>query len=243
VREQLESNDLEGFDGELCLTDLTAKFNEVSSALSRYEGTPEFSYVIFDYHAEPELSYQERFLNKLDREFPDFVVVVPMKVVNSIEELMRQHHEWILQGFEGTMVRRFDGEDFYKMGRATLSQGFLGKVKDFSDDEAVVIGFTERMSNQNEATKDHLGHTARSSHLANMVGLGDLGAILVKSDKFDEPFSVGSGFDDKQRTAIFNNQEEYLGKLAKFRHQPSGAKDGGSPRFPTFVGWRDLEDM
>jgi DNA ligase-1 len=166
-----------------------------------------------------------------------------MLIVNNVEELMAQHAAWTELGFEGTMCRRFDGKDSYKMGRVTASQGYLGKIKDFADDEGRVVGFTERLENQNEATKDNLGHTHRSSHISNMVGRGDLGAIVVKSDKFHEPFSIGSGFDDEQRFNIYENQSEYLGKLVKFRHQPSGAKEGGSPRFPTFSGWRDEDDV
>lgn len=244
VREQIEAHMdiLNGFDGELCLKDLTAPFNEVSSAISREDGTPAFRYVIFDKH-DSEGSYQERFLDNLDREFPDFVVVVPMKTVNSIEELMEAHINWTSQGFEGTMIRRADGKDYYKHGRSSPRELFLGKIKDFADDEAVILGFIERQHNGNEATKDNLGHTKRSSHLENMVGRGDLGAIVVKSDKFSEPFNVGSGFDDSLRAKIWDNRKDYIGKLVTFTHQPSGAKAEGKPRFPVFKAFRESWDM
>lgn len=244
VREQIEANMdiLNGFDGELCLKDLTAPFNEVSSAISREDGTPDFRYVIFDKH-DSEGSYQERFLNNINKPFPDFVVVVPMKTVNSIEELTEAHINWTSQGFEGTMIRRADGKDFYKAGRSTNREIYLCKIKDFADDEAVILDFVERQHNGNEATKDNLGHTKRSSHLENMVGRDDLGAIVVKSDKFSESFNIGSGFDDALRSEIWNNRNKYIGKLVTFTHQPSGAKAEGKPRFPVFKAFRESWDM
>lgn len=240
VRSKIEeySDVLDGFDGELCLSDLTAPFNEVSSAISAAEGEPDFTYVIFDYHAEPESCYEKRFLLKLDRDFPAFVKVVPYALVGDLEGLMRMHKLWTDQGYEGTMVRRADGDDYYKHNRSTVNDAILLKIKDFSDTEAVVIDFTERMHNANEATKSLTGHTERSSHKANMIPMDTLGSLVVKSDEFDEPFEIGTGFDDATRAEIWHNQAKYLGQLVTFQHQPSGAKKGGKPRFPSFKGFR-----
>jgi DNA ligase-1 len=166
-----------------------------------------------------------------------------MKVVNSIEELMEAHINWTSEGFEGTMIRRADGKDCYKASRSTNKEVYLCKIKDFADDEAVILDFVERQHNGNEATKDNLGHTKRSSHLENMLGRGDLGAIVVKSDKFSEPFNIGSGFDDALRAEMWNNRDEYLGKLVTFTHQPSGAKAEGKPRFPVFKAFREEWDL
>lgn len=245
VRNKLEeySSVLDGFDGELCLSDLTAPFNEVSSAISSADGEPDFTYVIFDYHSEPESGYEKRFLSKVDQDFPDFVKVVPYAYVTDVEGLMRIHKLWTDQGFEGTMVRRADGKDHYKYGRSTVNEAILLKIKDFADTEAVVLGFTERMHNANEATKSLTGHTERSSHKANMIPMDTLGAIVVKSDDFDEPFEIGTGFDDTTRAEIWHNQAKYLGKLVTFQHQPSGAKKGGKPRFPSFKGFRCEDDL
>lgn len=239
VREQLESNMdmLNGFDGELCLANLTENFSTVSSAISAADGQPDFRYVIFDYVGDG--NYQERFLSRLNTEFPDFVVFVPMRIVNNLEELMAAHTHWTSIGYEGTMVRRFDGKDVYKSGRSTASQQYLCKIKDFDDCELEVIDMVERLHNGNEATTNELGRTQRSNHQENMVGRGDLGALVCRYG--DSTVNVGSGFTDEQRSEIWQNKSKYIGQLAKIKHQSSGAKD--KLRFPIFTGFRCPDDI
>lgn len=241
VRSQLEANmdTLNSFDGELCLANLTENFSTVSSAISASDGYPDFRYVVFDYVGDG--SYQERFLSRVKDALPAFVIVVPMQIANNFDELMAAHSKWTGEGFEGTMVRRFDGKDVYKAGRSTPSQQYLLKIKDFDDDEATIINFEERMSNQNEATTNELGRTQRSSHQENLVGRGDLGALVVKCDKYPEPFRIGTGFDDATRKLIYDNRDEWLGKLIKFKHQTSGELN--APRFPVYLGLRSLDDI
>ena len=53
-------------------------------------------------------------------------------------------------------------------------------------------------------------------------------------------FTMGSGFDDVGREEVWNNQDKYMGKLAKFKYFAVGMLN--SYRFPTFCGWRDFDD-
>lgn len=239
VRSQLEANmaTLNGFDGELCLANLTENFSTVSSAISASDGCPDFRYVVFDYVGEG--SYQERFINRYNLNLPSFVLLVPMQIVNNFEELMALHTRWTRQGFEGTMVRRFDGKDAYKFGRSTNREAYLCKIKDFDDCELEVIDMVERLHNGNEATTNELGRTQRSSHQENMVGRGDLGALVCRYG--DSTVNVGSGFTDEQRFELWQNKSKYIGQLAKIKHQSSGAKD--KLRFPIFIGFRDPDDI
>jgi DNA ligase-1 len=89
------------------------------------------------------------------------------------------------------------------------------------------------------ATLDALGHTERSSHKANLVGKGSMGALVCKTDEGVE-FRIGTGFTAKQRAEMWANQHKYMGKLAKFKHFPIGQKD--APRFPVFLGLRSEID-
>jgi len=68
-----------------------------------------------------------------------------------------------------------------------------------------------------------------------------LGALLVsRSDGVN--FKIGSGFDECLHQEIWNNQDKYLGKLAKYRHfSLTGVKD--KPWFPVFLGFRDKIDV
>ena len=49
---------------------------------------------------------------------------------------------------------------------------------------------------------------------------------------------VAGGVD---RATLWHRRETLVGRLVKFKHQPSGAKD--APRFPKFVGFREAWDM
>ena len=96
----------------------------------------------------------------------------------------------------------------------------------------------ETYLNGNEATINELGRTKRSSHAAGKTGRGDLGAILVRFGEIE--FSIGTGFNDAERDTVWNNQSDYLGRLAKFKYFPIGVKE--APRHPVFLGWRDASD-
>ena len=122
-----------------------------------------------------------------------------------------------------------------------MTEQWLMKLKRFEDFEAVVVGFEEKMHNENDLEQNELGHAKRSSKRAGLVPAGVLGALVCRSDDYVETFNVGSGFDDAVKREIWENREKYLGKLAKIKHQPAGAKD--KPRFPTFIGWRNEEDI
>jgi DNA ligase-1 len=120
-----------------------------------------------------------------------------------------------------------------------LKEGTLLKLKRFVDSEYEIVGFEERMHNGNEATKDELGNTKRSSHQENKVGRGDLGALVLRCDA--GTFNCGTGFTDAMRAEIWANRDGYLGKLAKVKSFLIGVKT--LPRFPTFLGFRAPEDM
>jgi DNA ligase-1 len=113
-------------------------------------------------------------------------------------------------------------------------------MKRFSDTEAEIIGYEEKMHNANPATKDAFGRTERSSHQENLVPTGTLGALLVRSDEFTNEFSIGSGFTDELRADLWKRRNQLKGKLVKFKYQPYGVKD--VPRFPVFIGIRDPRD-
>ena len=106
-----------------------------------------------------------------------------------------------------------------------------------TDDEATIIGFEEQLHNGNEAFKDERGYTKRSGHQANLVGKGTLGALAVR-DKKGREFTVGSGFDDALRSAIWGARPSYVGRLITFKHfAVTGVKD--KPRQPIFKGFRE----
>lgn len=164
-------------------------------------------------------------------------ILVPTEI-NSKEELLNYEERCLNVGYEGAMVRDPNGR--YKQGRSTLKEGIIGKLKRFKDDEAVVIGFIEKMHNQNEAKVNELGYTERSSSKEGLIGADTLGSICVEHPEFGK-FDIGTGLNDEQRKEIWNNRDKYIGKLVKFKYFPIGMKD--TVRFPVFLGFRDEDDV
>ena len=97
------------------------------------------------------------------------------------------------------------------------------------------------MSNQNEAGKDALGYTERSTHKAGMVPQNTLGALQVRDIVTGVEFNIGSGFTAADRADIWANRHQMRGRLAKYKHFAIGVKE--KPRFPVFLGFRDPGDM
>jgi DNA ligase-1 len=249
VQAKLAEMKLPQFDGEL-LTYTGNKlddFNTIQSKLTRREGLPEFRYMIFDHWASPQSPYETR-LHYIKRWFDEVDLnarlhCVKQTYVDSREELDEEEAIAIEHGWEGLMIRSLDGK--YKFGRSTTKEGILLKLKRFEDSEGEIIGFEELKHNANEATTNELGYTERSSHKANMIGMDTLGKLKVgwgirgkSPDAEYVEFDLGTGFTASQRADYWSRREELLTKKVKFKYQ--GVGPNGKPRFPVFLGFRDL---
>ena len=145
------------------------------------------------------------------------------------------------QGFEGAMLRQVNA--YYKYGQSTEKEGYLLKLKPFKDAEAEVIGCVEQMENTNEATKDELGYTKRSSSKAGKVGKGTFGAFLVRDLATGAEFSVGNGpgLTQAKRDEFWAKRDELVGQIITYKYQEVGTMD--APRLPQFLRFRDRIDM
>lgn len=247
----------EGTDGELIFGDPThpeAYRNTVSAVMSEdgaWGGNfkQSVNYHVFDnFNLAEAWGFASRFQyvesSSQYRNIPN-VVVVPHTIVKSAELLDAMEQVAVSSGHEGVMVRSLDGP--YKQGRSTAREGWLLKIKRFEDAEAVVISTYEFEHNMNEATTNALGHTARSSHQENKVGAGVLGGLNVtglNGTYKGIDFSIGTGFSgaanpDGERAKLWLIRHRLPGRVAKFKYFASGSKD--KPRFPVFLGWRDVE--
>jgi len=227
-----------GLDGEIMLPNKA--FNEISSAVMSEDGKPDFKYYVFDYVSDDlKKPYSKRMEELAALEVPDFVVKVLPRQIESLDELNALEEKFLSGGYEGVMVRSLHSP--YKCNRSTLKEGYLLKIKRFRDAEAEIIGFEERLHNENEATTDELGHKKRSSHKANLVPANMLGAFLVRDLTTGVEFAIGSGYDDAFRKKVWENPYRFIRKIVKYKFQEIGQKD--LPRFPIFLGFRDEADM
>lgn len=164
------------------------------------------------------------------------VPLIPRKI-NTVEELVEFEKLCLEQNFEGVMIR--SGNGVYKCGRSTEKQGILIKLKKFEDDEAVITGYTSMQTNTNEKTMNELGDMKRSSHQAGKHDLDMIGALEVDWNGIH--FSIGTGFDHALRKQLWEDRDELVGRIVKFKYFAQGIKT--APRFPVFIGWRDKDDM
>lgn len=233
----------DGLDGELVYGDLYAPdaFNKstsfcMSKVIPEWADEKLINFLAFD--VVDNAPYANRILQVADRAAGDGVKVLPQHWMKTPEELKLFQTKVVEAGGEGVMIRSPEGR--YKQGRSTLKEGILLKLKIFTDEEATVVGFEEKMHNTNEAKVDELGYTERSTSKDGMVPANTLGALVVESEKWGR-FNIGTGFDDKMRKEIWDNKEDWLGKLVKFKYFEVGTLN--KPRFPTFLGIRSEIDV
>ena len=238
VRTWLEQNLSPGFDGELMIR---GAFNEVSSAIMRSTGEPDFQYNIFDYvSGNLNKPFEERIqeLRTVLAGRNGHIVIVEQRVCSTAAELLTFYNDCLSKGYEGICLR--SPKSPYKLGRSSEREGYLLKLKPIDDGEAKIIGFNEKMHNANEARTDNFGRTERSSFQSGLVPTDVLGSFEVVDIKTGVEFSV-SGLTDEQRYLYWNNQKELLGKIIKYKFQGLGVNN--APRFPIFLGFRDARDM
>lgn len=222
-------------DGEIIIPH--ANFNQIQSAVMSEDGEPtNFEFHVFDVISSKP--YLERMETLKAMELPTFCKKVLPHKFDDEDDMLEYERECVDEWeFEGIMIRSPNGP--YKFGRSTAKQGYLLKLKRFTDAEATIVGFEEMMHNENEKTKDELGHSKRSHKKAGMVPAGVLGSFVVKMDD-GKQFKVSTGMTAEDRATYWQNRDTMLGKLVKYKFQEAGAKD--LPRFPVFLGIRHPDD-
>lgn len=248
-----------GLDGELIAGNPTQDpyRRTVSMVMSDDAPVPELYFHVFDHIFKPEEYFSKRY-ERVEQAFKTAVArMVPHTLIYDLQGLLDLEALYVGLGYEGVMLRDPNGP--YKFGRSTRKEGYLLKLKRFSDSEAEVIGVVELMHNGNEAKTNALGHTERSTAKAGKTGMGVLGALQVRDVKSGVEFEIGTGFDAAEREAVwqktfstpggvsFDGEQRFFTllnpsswPLAKYKYFPTGSKD--KPRFPVFLGWRDRRD-
>lgn len=238
VQELFGRPEYEGLDGELIVGSVTAPdvFRVTTSGVMSQTGVPDVRYHVFD-QWNSNLSFGLRSLvNLAPLTAGTRIVPVVQCSVDSIKEVDSLAALAYGLGYEGLVLR--DPAGLYKHGRSTVKEAGLLKIKPFVDAEAVVIGIVEQMHNANEAFKDELGHTKRSTAKAGKVGMKTLGALVCRTPEGVE-FEIGTGFSAAEREAFWMDLG-IIGRLVKYKSLNVGVKD--KPRHAVFLGFRDRRD-
>jgi len=253
MQDQLAHHSLIGMDGELIvglphrnlLLPDDDVFNRTSGAIRRAEGNPPFIFYLFDNFLDKQLSYENRWLKKMQTTSEYFrnhphVRVLEQRLCHSWEEALAYEESLLELGYEGMMPRSLAG--YYKEGRATVKEGLILKRKPLAQDEAVVVDLFEQQQNNNEKGVNELGHSFRSSHKENKEGKGTLGGVVLKSPRWNTPFNCGTiiGGTQEWRQEMWDHPERIMGKIMTYVYQEYGSID--KPRQPRAKAeFRDLE--
>jgi DNA ligase 1 len=233
------------FDGELLIPNEDNTFSSNTDGIMTInKKLPYVKYYIFDIVSDKTAKERYEYLLSIKNSLPDWCVIVDKIPTTKYQEYLDFYQHSISIGYEGVMLQLINGK--YKQGRSTLNEKYLIKTKEIVTLEAIIIGHTQKTINHNESLPDDLGYSKKSSAKAGLEYVDQLGAFVcetIKSDYFEEGivFKIGTGFTDAERTDIWKNIDDYIGKIAIFKTLIVGVLE--APRNPSFVGFRDIDDL
>jgi len=260
VQEAFGRPEYEGFDGELCLTKFEKNiFSETQSIVTSDEKPlGDVKFFVFDIFGD-DRPYIKRYLDLDFRQargkFPENVKLVDHVWCDNLDELEAFEQTIINKpGYEGFMIN--DPQASYLFGRAKGKTHAdkrgprsieLMKVKPFNDAEAVIVGFKQLISNKGEIRQDGFGNNYRHVDLERreeaLFPQEMVGAFYAVFHNGTEEikFKIGSGLTKELREHAWKNQDEFLGKIVKFRYNDLAGQ--GRPRNPRFIALRDIIDV
>lgn len=240
----------EGFDMEIITTypndpDLCRL---TTSQVNTIEGNLPSAALVFDFLTDDtiNLPYHERmsklndYINNTKLPSDVSLIISCEQVANSIDELNLSYAQALDNNYEGIIIRKGDG--LHKNGRCTTKEGNYLRKKPTGDSEGIVLRLEEAYENQNEAKVNELGNTERSTHKANMVPKGMIGALWLRDIHSGDEVKVGAGkLNHEDRKLYFEKPELIIGGLVKYAFLATGQKD--APRHPRYISHRAWEDM
>ena len=207
-------------DGELYNHKLKHDFEKIISLVRKQKPTADdrrdaqhlVQFHVYDYIDGIYDTYKNRMQTLVVSDIYDAQIkYVPAKLVDSYNYARDLHATFLSEGYEGSIIR-LDG--LYKHGRSYD----LMKFKDFSDDEATIIGY-------------ELGKGKRTGTLGKFIMLDDEGV------EFGWP--PGKGYNYKDLAEMLKNITDYIGKRATFTYFQR--TQAGSYRHPLFKAIRNYE--
>ena len=223
------------FDGEIYDHDL--EFREIASVVNSEDKPvpPSLQFHAFDLVYDEVFRKRWAVLNSL-ASHTDNCEVVAQKPVNSLEEVDSLFETVLKKGYEGLILR--DPEAPYKMGRSTVKQGWMLKVKPFETFDSKVLDVIERFENLSPSEVNELGYKFKHQDKDAKKGTG-LASCLVTELNGVQGKVVLTG-DEEFRREIWKNKESYIGRMFEWKGMMVGAKD--FPRHPNFIRWREDKD-
>lgn len=197
----------------------------IESQLMSRLGAPDFCFVVFDDLNQPQMRYENRlnlartqvsFLH--DRGFAKYIRLVENYPAYNLKEYTELEDYFVGLGHEGACARLWNGP--YKEGRSTMNEKYLMKHKRFVDAECYVLGVDQLYSEAEGCLKDTMG------------------ALVCRSNDFDESFKIGTGYTKALRDWWWARRFDIISQpeLITYKFQPHGTRD--RPRSPVYLNVR-----
>lgn len=245
IQGYLSSAALQGLDGELVVgapNDPLCIKHTTSGVMSR-EGQPDFTFYVFDKWDCPSV-YDVRHRLAGDRVFrlgAGRIIHLPEAEIRCEDDLLEYEAAQLDLGYEGIILR--DPQGAYKHGRSTAREGGMLKLKRFTDSEAEIVEVVEEQFNGNEAQKDNLGRTKRSSAKAGKTGKGRAGVLVGRDLERGWTVELGTGLSDADKSEWWAwwNTPRRRRRIAKYKFFGVGVQE--RPRHPVFISIRSEIDL
>lgn len=221
-------------DGELY--DPGQRFQGITSAIRKVKKESELlktiTYNIFDV-VDPELKkpFEQRYpvytkaIDEYQKRTSNVKLkAVPVYLVDSEEEILEKHDEFMGQGFEGIIIRRL-GQDPRKPLRKLTAK-----------EQKNSCYLTRRGVNMYKYKGGAVDFEAEI--IGGFSGSGtEEGAVVYQlRDVEGREFNARPRGTIEKRRWILEHIEEYIGKMATVRVPKDGFTDAGLPRFPVVIG-------
>ena len=223
-------------DGEIIVGDPTDRLClNRTHAVMAFEGEPAFALYLFD-RPDGVGKFKDR-LFEVTKDYVDEPRIIPVvhEMVFTPLDLITAESKYLALGYEGIMLR--DPVGPHKNGYSTLREGWLMKLKRFTDGEAIVTGLEPAMENRNELQQDEMGYAKRSTHVENLVPKDMIGTIICHDVKWGELRVAPGTMTHDERIALWKHPTSIVGKAIHWRSFGYGVKD--RPRFARYFGIRE----
>jgi ATP-dependent DNA ligase len=212
----------EGFvlDGEVYTKDWNLSMSIVKRSTQTHPDIDKLRYHIWDCLTLKEWKAGKSLVPNIDRKnrllpWKDakYIEIVDGIVVHNHAELQVAYEKFLLQGYEGAIVK--DPEGIYEKGRRSP---YWLKIKPWSDADLTIIG----------------SYPGEGKHLGRIGGLILEGSVEWNGRTLNIQTEVGTGFSDEEREFIqqMSDSGTLAGKVCEIKFQEITVD--GSCRFPVY---------
>ena len=149
-----------------------------------------------------------------EEKYPE-ILVTGTVILESEKQLQEYHDKYVMEGFEGIMLRNFHGKYLFSDGKGPRSND-LQKYKEFIDDEFEIVGAVEADEGMHKGCVKFICD-ARNGETFTSYPKGTL----------------------EERRQMFIDREKYIGKELTVRYQATS--ENGTPTFNVGIAVRDYE--